>query len=146
MFAQLLNTPSRQAWGWLRWRRRRIGLVWVVSSLHFLQWDVLWLSSFEAGRSGCGGSLEPAWWLLPVHLPLLKCSGGGQSRNTGWPGWCPREIPYAAWPQASSPWKFLTSDVLHSCQAVLIQSHFSPRMMWIKSEVGDRGSWSFIQN
>lgn len=88
--------------------------LWVISNFHFLEPDFLWFPSFEAGRSDCTGSPETAWWMFPVHLPLRKCFGGGQSADTGRPGWCPRGISYAAWPQASSLWQFFTSNISHS--------------------------------
>lgn len=127
IFAQLLNTLSNRAWGWLLCRWRRTGPVKVIASFHFLQWDILWFFSFEAGRSVCGESQEITWWTFPLHLPLLNHFAGGWSGDTGQPGWCPRGVSYAAWPQASSLCRFLTSDILHSCQAILIQSPFPPK-------------------
>lgn len=123
MFAQLLNPLSRRAWGWLWWERRT-GLVQVMSSVHFFQWDVLWFSSFVAGRSDCGSSQETPWWMFPAHLLLPKHFGGCQSGDTGPPGWWPRGISYAAWPQASSLGRVLTSNILHSCQDSVLT--FSP--------------------
>lgn len=128
------------------WRERRMGLSrWFLVSISYSQ-------------TSCD---SPVWgqeeWLcripgdslmdVPRTPTTAERFGGGQGGDTGQPGWCPRGTRRQPDPRHSP----CENSLLHQtsciqCQAVLIQSPFSPGMVWIKSAVGGSRSWSLFQD